>query len=669
MNTRDKHDAMTTSTPASTFAGAAAAASEPIATHASAPGTAADIAQTPAAPLWGSDYLAELMRHVGLEYVALNPGASYRGLHDSLVNHLGDEAPRMLTVLHEEHAVAIAHGYAKVAGRPMGAILHANVGLMHASMAIFDAYCDRVPVMVFGATGPVDAARRRPWIDWLHTSKDQGALVRTFVKWDAEPASLEAARDAVLRARQIATTLPQGPVYVCFDSALQEAACSSAMPGLPSLTRYQAPPRPAVREAQAQDAARRLYEARRPVILAGRVSRNEDDWQKRIAFAEHCGATVLTDFKVGAAFPSRHPLHGAEPGFFMGANGLALLREADVVLSLDWVDLAGTLRTAWDGKEIGAHVIQVSLDQTLHNGFGGEHQGLAGTDSYFMCDPDEFVAQALEAVTSLGDACSTPRSAVVVREEAQDAVAAAITGAAIPGAAAAGAAVPDAASISNTSANAASPGKSSSGAGASIPMPAFAAAISKHLLRNTPACLIRTNLGWPGDGHPFDHPLDYLGYDGGAGVGSGPGMAVGAALALKGSPRLPVAVLGDGDYLMGVTAFWTAARYGIPLLVVVANNRSFFNDEVHQEKVALVRSRPVDNKWIGQRLETPEIDIAAMARAQGATAWGPVSTVAELDAALEAAVASVRAGGVAVIDARVGKEYAPAMANALGRSG
>lgn len=171
-------------------------------------------------PEWGSDYLAALLRHLGLEYVALNPGASYRGLHDSLVNYLGDESPKMLTVLHEEHAVAIAHGYAKVTGRPMGAILHANVGLMHGSMAIFDAYCDRVPVMVFGATGPVDSARRRPWIDWLHTSKDQGALVRSFIKWDAEPYSLEGARDAVLRARQIATTQPQGPIYVCFDSAL-----------------------------------------------------------------------------------------------------------------------------------------------------------------------------------------------------------------------------------------------------------------------------------------------------------------------------------------------------------------------------------------------------------------------------------------------------------------
>ncbi|WP_145925319.1 thiamine pyrophosphate-binding protein [Bordetella sp. H567] len=599
-----------------------------------------------ATPRWGSDYLAALLRHIGLEYVALNPGASFRGLHDSLVNYLGDHAPRMLTVLHEEHAVAIAHGYAKVTGRPMGAILHANVGLMHASMAIFDAYCDRVPVLVFGATGPVDTARRRPWIDWLHTSKDQGALVRSFVKWDAEPASLEAARDAVLRARQIATTLPHGPAYVCFDSALQEAPCAAA-PALPPLQRYNPPRRPGVADSVARDVARLLYAARRPLILAGRVSRNEEDWRRRVALAEHCGATVLTDVKVGAAFPTRHPLHGAAPGYFMGEDGLAALREADVILSLDWVDLAGTLRSACGADPVPAHVIQISLDQTLHNGYGGEHQGLTGTDTYLMCDPDEFSGQLLEAIRSLG----TPRMAPPWDAHS--------------GGARARDAYPHEATHSHATH---SDARSDEAAGPDgIPLTVFARTISAHLQRNAPACLIRTNLGWPGGAHPFSHPVDYLGYDGGAGVGSGPGMSVGAALALMGGPRLPVAVLGDGDFLMGVTAFWTAVRYGIPLLVVVANNRSFFNDEVHQEKVAVVRGRPVENKSVGQRLETPEIDIAAMARAQGALAWGPVSAKNELEHALLEAVAAVRSGKVAVIDARVGREYAPAMANALTR--
>src|SRR5690349_2251889 len=174
-----------------------------------------------AAEHWGSDAIAAMLRALDIPYLALNPGSSFRGLHDSIVNYLGNERPQMLLVLHEEHAVAIAHGYAKVAEKPLAAIVHSNVGLMHASMAIYNAWCDRVPVLVYGATGPVDAAKRRPWIDWLHTSQDQGALVRSFVKWDAQPASIEAAREAMLRANQISRSSPKGPTYVCFDSAIQ----------------------------------------------------------------------------------------------------------------------------------------------------------------------------------------------------------------------------------------------------------------------------------------------------------------------------------------------------------------------------------------------------------------------------------------------------------------
>ena len=160
---------------------------------------------------WGSDYLADMLRKLGFQYVALNPGSSFRGLHDSLVNHLGNEKPEMLLCLHEEHAVAIAHGWAKVTGEPMAVILHANVGLMHGSMAIYNAWCDRVPMVIFGATGPVDADKRRPWIDWIHTSRDQAAMIRPYVKWDDQPASLPASLAAMTRAKTVAETAPPAP--------------------------------------------------------------------------------------------------------------------------------------------------------------------------------------------------------------------------------------------------------------------------------------------------------------------------------------------------------------------------------------------------------------------------------------------------------------------------
>ncbi len=217
---------------------------------------------------WGSDAVALMLREVKLPYVALNPGASYRGLHDSLVNLLGNREPQMLLCLHEEHAVAIAHGYAKVSGRPMGAIVHSNVGLMHATMAMFNAWCDRVPVFVLGATGPVDAAKRRPWIDWIHTAQDQGALIRNFTKWDDQPASVPAAAESVLRAYRMMTTPPCGPVYICLDAALQESRIG-ALPALPSAARFRPPRAAAPDPASVGEAAALLQGAERPLILVG----------------------------------------------------------------------------------------------------------------------------------------------------------------------------------------------------------------------------------------------------------------------------------------------------------------------------------------------------------------------------------------------------------------
>src|SRR5664279_4894869 len=222
---------------------------------------------TPApAPQFGSDVVAETLRDLALPYIALVPGASFRGLHDRLVNFLGNRDPTLLLCLHEEHAVAIAHGYAKVTGRPLAVALHSNVGLFHATMAIFNAWCDRMPVLILGATGPVDAVKRRPWIDWIHTARDQGAIVRPYVKWDDQPASPEAAREALLRAMWHASSAPQGPVYVNLDAEMQEAPLAAPLPGL-ATERYT----PSTRIAPAQDsvhaAANLLRSAKRPLLL------------------------------------------------------------------------------------------------------------------------------------------------------------------------------------------------------------------------------------------------------------------------------------------------------------------------------------------------------------------------------------------------------------------
>ena len=569
--------------------------------------------------LFGSDAVAEALRALAIPFVALNPGASYRGLHDSLVNHLGNDAPQMLLCLHEEHAVAIAQGWAKVTGRPMLAAVHSNVGLFHATMAIYNAWCDRMPVIVLGATGPVDAAKRRPWIDWIHTAQDQGAIVRSYVKWDAQPASPAAAREALFRAAWLAGTAPCGPVYVNLDAAMQEAPMSEALPPLDP-ARYMPPVHAGAPAALIAGAAALLKAAQRPLILMGRVGRGGAAWDIRVRLAEALGAHVMTDLKVGAAFPTDHSLHVGTPGVFPAPAALAALKQADVVLSLDWVDLAGALNTAFDGGPPAARIIQVSLDHVLHNGWSGDHQGLPPVDLFIAADPDAVAAALLDLLPP-----SAPAEA---------------TGAQPP--------QPDPA--------------------APLAVPHLAAAL-RQAVGARAVSLLHLPLSWDGGFWPFRHPLDYLGSDGGGGIGGGPGISVGAALALRGSGRLAVSICGDGDFLMGVTALWTAAHYRIPLLLVVANNQSFFNDEVHQERMARERGRPVENKWIGQRMSDPAIDLAGLARAQGATGFGPVHDVADLPGVFAQAIAAVEAGAVVVVDVRVQPGYTPAMATALTRHG
>ena len=557
--------------------------------------------------VWGSDAVAAVLRSLDIPYIALNPGASYRGLHDSIVNYLGNRAPQMILCLHDENAVSIAQGYCKASDRMIAAALHSNVGLMHATMPIFNAWCDRTPVLIIGATGAWDAAKRRPWIEWIHTCSDQAQLIRNYTKWDNQPGSVAAATEALLRAAQIAQTAPRGPVYVNLDVGIQEQKLDT-LPPIPEVARY-APPKPAQPSAELVAAAARLLsKARNPVMLAGRCSRSIDAWNARIALAEKLNIPVLTHIKLGAAFPTDHRLHAAPPGNRLAGEAKAIIAKADVILSLDWLDLGGALKQALGSDTVQAKIIQVSCDAHAHRGWSMDYHILPPVDVYLMSDPDAAVPMLLEAVE--------PRSARAPTPPAKPAK---------------------------------SPDETLTLAGVGHALEAESRGIDR--------CFTRLPLGWHGSYAHFRHPLDYIGFDGGGGVGAGPGITVGAALALKGSGRVAIGLCGDGDFLMGNTAVWTAAHYAIPCLMIVCNNRSYYNDELHQERVAAARGRPAENRWIGQRISEPDIDIAAMARAQGAEAFGPITTLADMHDAVRRALESVRSGKVCVIDARVAPGY------------
>jgi acetolactate synthase I/II/III large subunit len=467
----------------------------------------------------------------------------------------------------------------------------------------------------------VDAAKRRPWIDWIHTARDQGSVVRHYVKWDDQPASPAAAREALLRANWIARTPPQGPVYINLDVEMQEAPLSAELPSIDS-ARFM--PRvvssaPPDLVAQAVGALKR---ARNPLVMMGRVSRSLEAWNMRVALAEASGAKVVTDLKLPAAFPTDHPLHVGPPAIFVAPEVTEAISRADVILSLDWLDLAGTLKSSLGTLSPAAQVIHVSMDHHLHNGWSMDYQGLPPVDLLIAAEPD-VVATAMLQMVRPGVHAETNQK-----------------------------------STAEPSSRVIEKGR--------VGLDQMAYALRQASAAHGPS-LLQLPLGWNGAVWPFRHPLDYVGSHAGGGVGRGPGFAVGAALALKGSGRLPVAVVGDGDFLMGATAIWTAVRYGIPLMLVVANNRSFFNDELHQERMARVRGRPVENRWVGQRIDKPEIDLAQIASAQGAVGLGPIKNTEELLVTFKRAIDEVERGAVAVVDVHVEPGYSPPMTASMAK--
>ena len=562
---------------------------------------------------FGSDLIAFALRELEIPYACLNPGASYRGLHDSIVNILGNDQPQMVINLHEEHSISMAHGYAKITGKPLIAIVHSNVGLMHATMAIFNSWIDRHPMIIIGATGPLNAVDRRPYIDWIHTSQDQGSLIRDYIKWDDQPGSPEAAVEAIRKGYQIACTPPYGPVYICLDAGIQEMELKN-WPDYEEVTRYRSPPPPGPPSDILNSSAELLTSAKNPLILCGRIARSKRAWDDRIILAEKLGAKTITNTWQEIGFPTDHPLHVGMTGFFVGDEVRKVHRQADVVLSLDWFDLGGTLKDAWDGGIVEAKIISCSMDFHQHRGWNKDYGGLPPVDMHIPTVPEAFISDLLPLLVSI-----KPKINYVIKSKPR-------------------ADVPK---------------------DGPIGVHEFARAY-RNAAQGFKVCLISHTIGWPSEESEFNHHLGCLANAGGGGLGAGPGNAVGAALALRDvhDGYVPVAILGDGDYLMGVQALWTAAHENIPLLIIVSNNKSYFNDEMHQEAIAKKRGRPTENRWIGQRIDNPEIDICALAKAQGLDSIGSVSDMKHLAEVIEEGLRQVQEGATLVMDVRIKPEYA-----------
>jgi acetolactate synthase-1/2/3 large subunit len=570
------------------------------------------IAAEPDRPIWGSDLVMEMLRRLDIEYAAVLPGSTFRGIHDSAVNYTGNTRPELLLCNHEMICVSAARGYARASGRPMVAMLHDLVGLLNAGMTIYDAWCDRTPVIIVGGTGPMDATARRPWIDWIHTANVQGAVFRDFTKWDDQPASLAAIPASLLRAYRVAVTQPAGPVYVCFDVGLQEARLPQDLPELPDVERYRPAAPPAPDAGAVEEAARRLVGAELPLAFAGSTGRQPGAVAALVELAELLAMPVADTGSLWTSFPTGHDLD-------LTGDERDLVAKADVVLLLDSPNAQADLR----GARSYQLAIGVSLDELATRGLTADQQQLQALDVPILASPGATLpllvracrarldSRAAARIAARREAMAVRRQALVLRQlELRQAMW-------------------DRPQISELR----------------------LLAEVWEAVREEDYVFTNGRLRRMGPGVcEVPGPERDLGGGGGAAVGAHSGVALGAALALRSRAALPVGIVGDGDLLGSIQVLWTAAHYGIPSLWVVNNNRSYFNDEAHQEVVARARNRPVENRWIAQRLEHPTVDFSGLARSLGVDAQGPIKDASELRPALTRAVDAVKNGTPTLLD-------------------
>jgi thiamine pyrophosphate-dependent acetolactate synthase large subunit-like protein len=560
----------------------------------------------------GSDYMIDVLRKLGVDHVAFVPGDTFRGLHESLVNYGLLTEPKMTysAVNHEEVAVAFCHGYAKVEGKPMACFVHAAVGLQHASMALYNAWADRVPVIcMVGAR--VYSAERGIYVDWVHSVFDGPSLVRDFTKWDNTPLTLEDFGNATVRAYKFATTPPAGPVVLQVDMTLQENPVPGDTPPPIPILPHSTPP--SGDDAAVAEVAKLLVGAENPVIAADRAARTPKGLALMIELAEALQCAVVDSY-ARMNFPWRHPLN-------QSSRQAAAVAEADLVVGLEMTDfhgLIGSLRKSVKTASI------TSEDLYMKSNYG-DYQHFSAVDLAVEADAEATLPALIEAVRRL-----TPSERKSVFE-------------------ARGRRLADAhQSALQASREAAAVGWDE--------QPISVARLCQELYRQIEdedwALVSGTVFQsyWPQQLWHADKHYQYIGDAGAYGLGYLPGAALGAATAHAKHGRLAVAIGGDGDFMFSPAVMWAAAHNRTPLLYVIHNNRAYFNEIMALQRIANRRDRGIDRTGIGNDLTQPCIDYAALAKSMGVAGFGPVTDPKELASVFKQAIAVVKRGEPALVD-------------------
>jgi len=586
-------------------------------------------------PEYVSDLVVYLLNRLGVEYVTLNPGATTRGMHESLVTYGGNIAPEVITCSHEEVAVAMAEGYYLATGRPQATLVHNIVGLQHASKAIYEAWLNNAPMIIIGGTGPMDATHRRPWIDWIHTAQVQAQIVRDYVKWDDQPQGALSVAESILRAYQIAMTEPRGPVYLCLDVELQESRLPDGFV-IPDPSRYRPAAPPSGNSEAMADAAKALCEARWPVLLVEGLGRAPGGPAALQSLSELLGIPVI---EVGSSFNLSNLHH-------LNVSGASadVLKDADLVLTVGVKDVEAALTRPEPEGIVPAGLPRVA------SGFSRRHQSVirdgtrlvrvglqeygvrAWTSSHGRLTPADIsiLGSGPQVLRELTRLCQSAMDGDLQRRVAERAARTREIHTAIV-------------------ARAQKDLKERWWAQKPIATARLAAEIWETI-RDQDWVLAHGSLsGWErrlwevSDGARF--------IAGGGGTGTGMGVAMGVALAFRGTGKVCISIQNDGDLLYTPGSLWTAAHHGISMLIVMFNNRSYYQDVGHQLAITRMRQRALDNVGVGVSLEGPATDFATLAKSFAIYGEGPILNPEEIRPALERGLRVVKEKGApALID-------------------
>ena len=549
-----------------------------------------------------SDFMVDIFKSLGMEYMFAMCASSFIGIHESIINYAGNKNPESITCTHEEISVAMANGYAKIEGKPVLVCCHGTVGTQHAAMAVYDAWCDRVPIyMLLGNTQ--DATLRHGEVTWVHSAQDPCGIIRDMTKWDDNPVSLAHFAESAVRAYKIAMTPPMGPVALAVDDHMQDGRTPANL-RVPTLSM----PSPPQGDSRAvAEAAKLLVAAQNPVIVANRAARTPAGMKLLVELAEALQAGVVDQHR-RMNFPTRHPLNG-------GA-----LNQADVILALEVGDISGIARQA---KQRNAKVISITAGELFQKSNYGDYMRYAEIDHAIAADAEATLPALIEEVKrqTKGDRRRVfQERGAKVAEANQQALERARTEATYAW---------DANPIST-------------------------ARLSMELwnqIKTEDWSLVTGWVNWPLRLWNFDKYYQYIGRAGGEGVGYHAPASIGAALANKKHGRLTVAIQPDGDFMVAPGVLWTAAHHQIPLLMIMQNNRAYHMEVMWFQRQALARNRSIDGMKIGFGLESPNIDYAKLAQSMGVASSGPISDPKDLAAAIRRGIEVVKRGEPYLIDA------------------